>query len=188
MTAPRKPNRQSGPALGSPPADLSGFPSASLDRFQGAYRAFRTPKEPGWYSSSGEGRFDLKPPHGTLYVADDVGTAVRERLGEVAVRSQSVPRSVVEDMAVACLSFERRNCASLAYSGIVRWGVTRELETMVPYELPQTWANAFFTAGFEGIQWLGADLDFEGACAEAGIAIVDSPKRAKLDVIAPPVG
>jgi hypothetical protein len=86
------------------------------------------------------------------------------------------------------------------------------LETTVPYELSQIWANAFFAAGYDGIRYgarfspgganawalfghtgivstkrLQPDLGYESACELAGIAIVDSPSRSELEVIAPPV-
>ena len=33
------------------------------------------------------------------------------------------------------------------------FGVTRELESMVPYAVPQAWAHAFDTEGFEGVAY-----------------------------------
>ena len=213
MTAPSTPNRQSGPALRKPPADLSGFPTQVQNSKRGPiYRAFQIGREPVWFSANGAGRFDLTPPHGTMYVADDVSTAVRERLGEVAVTNQSVFRSVVEDMAVAQVGFGQHRCANLCDPASSRFGVTREFETMVPYELPQIWARAFFAAGYAGIRY-GArfspgpanawalfgdaggvatirptpDLDYVSACELAGLRIVDTPARSELTVIEPPI-
>jgi len=61
--------------------DAAGFPSAVLSARDKVWRSHRATLSPWWYSSDGSGRFDLEDSkHGTLYAADDLETAVRERL------------------------------------------------------------------------------------------------------------
>jgi len=66
------------------PGDLRGFPwSAPPKRL---VRVCRAGASTWWFSSGGEGRFDLAPPEGTCYLATDAYAAIREasRLGPVS--------------------------------------------------------------------------------------------------------
>lgn len=71
------------PALRPPPADLPDFPSC----LAGAgpwYRVTTSGRDPWWYSTrtgnADPGRFDLRAPHGTCYLADDPLAALLESL------------------------------------------------------------------------------------------------------------
>ncbi len=102
--------------------------------------------------------------------------------------------------------------ANLRVSAAADFGVTRELESMTPYDVPARWAAAFDAAGFDGI-WYGPRFSPGSASAVAlfgaagedphrdvdpqpvpagrvrGVpATVDPPRRRDLKVIEPPKG
>lgn len=66
------------------PGDLRGFPATSPP--SRLVRVCRAGSSTCWYSSDGSGRFDLRPPEGTCYLATDAYAAIREasRLGPVS--------------------------------------------------------------------------------------------------------
>jgi hypothetical protein len=102
-----------------------------------------------WYSSDGSGRFDLRRPEGTCYLATDAYAAIREasRLGPVSTDwvHARVLREVTPPDPDARLAATTRKAAG-------RYGVTTELVTLVPYDLPRRWATAFRAHGFDGIR------------------------------------
>jgi RES domain len=130
------------------PADLTGFPHAAPPRR--LVRVCRASRGTWWFSSDGSGRFDLVAPEGTCYLASDAYAAIREatRLGPVStqwVRDREL-REVAPPSAHARLAATTRLAAG-------RYGVTAELATVVPYELPRRWAAAFRAHGFDGIRY-----------------------------------
>jgi hypothetical protein len=46
-----------------------------------------------------------------------------------------------------------REVADAQHAGAAGFGVTRELESMVPYAVPQAWARALDEAGFGGVRY-----------------------------------
>jgi hypothetical protein len=81
-------------------------------------------------------------------------TAVRERLGPVLGAADSVPESALEDVVVSRLHLpEEREAADLQSRRAAGFGATRELESMVPYAVPQAWARAFDSAGLGGVRY-----------------------------------
>lgn len=127
----------------------------NLERFPGAappkrlVRVCRVDQQTWWFSSDGSGRFDLRRPEETCYFATDAYAAIREatRLGPVSTRwvaSRQV-RTVKPPDAGARLAATTRQDAG-------RFGVTTELATVLPYDLPRRWAAAFRAAGFDGIR------------------------------------
>jgi len=142
------------PAQGPPPASLTGFPAHCLTPDTTLFRAHKDSLSPWWFGSDAGGRFDLPSPRGTCYTALDAVTAVRERLGPVLGPGRSVPESVLEDVVVSRLHLPReREVADLQSRRAAAFGVTRELESMVPYAVPQAWARAFDTAGLAGVRY-----------------------------------
>lgn len=129
------------------PGDLTGFPSVSPPKR--LVRICRASQGTWWFSASGSGRFDLIAPHGTCYLATDAYSAIREatRLGPVS--SQWVQTRELREVAPpdpnARLAATTRQAAG-------RYGVTTELVTVVPYDLPRRWAAAFHTHGLGGIR------------------------------------
>jgi hypothetical protein len=129
------------------PGDLTGFPAVNPP--SRLVRVCRSDRSTWWFSADGSGRFDLTRPDGTCYLATDANAAIREatRLGPVSsdwVRSRQL-RQVEPPDADARLAATTRKAAG-------RYGVTAELATVVPYELPRRWAAAFRAHGFDGIR------------------------------------
>lgn len=194
---------------------LTGFPVYRLRSTTVVHRAHLAANSPWWFSSSG-GRFDLAEPRGTCYLATTALAAVRERLGPVLAARRTVPASTLDGVVVSAL----RCCAADAPSSVrladlraaaaADFGVTRELESMTPYDVPLAWAAAFDAAGVDGVRYgprfspgpasalaifghAGVDerrpVDPEPVPATAVPGVptsVDVPRRRDLAVIAPP--
>ena len=193
-------------AIGEPPEDLTDFPTLSLAGLW--FRAHTAGNGVWWFSSDGTGRFDLAEPHGTCYLGSSVGVAVRERLGR-RLASGPVPIAVADQMLVSRVRLRSR-AADLTTRAAERFGVTREISTITPYDLPQRWATALHAASHRGIRYwprfaLGADdlavAQFGGAGAgtrrgdpdpfsghdalrAAGIAVLGVPRS--VPTIQPP--
>lgn len=132
--------------LATPPASLVGFPGSSAPPI--AVRVCRRGRSPWWFSNDGSGRFDLLPPDGTCYLATDAFAAIRE-----ATRGGPVSGQWVADRDVCQVDIPRgATLAATTRAAAARFGVTKELVTVVPYELPQRWARAFRAHGFGGIR------------------------------------
>ena len=141
-------------ALGLPPESLTGFPAYPIGAETELFRAHGRSLGPWWFGNDGSGRFDLPTPRGTCYLALDPLSALRERLGPVLGGSQAVPESLLEESVVSRLRLpEARDVADVQDRGAAGFGVTRELESTVPYAVPQAWARAFDEAGFGGVRY-----------------------------------
>jgi hypothetical protein len=141
-------------AQGPPPKSLAGFPAYRLHISTDLFRAHTARLSPWWFGNDGTGRFDLPPPRGTCYTALDALSAVRERLGPVLGAEQSVPEALLTDAVVSRLRLPQdRDVADVQSGDCAAYGVTRELETMVPYAVPQAWARGLESAGFEGVRY-----------------------------------
>jgi hypothetical protein len=141
-------------AQGRPPGSLDGFPTRHLSDAVDLFRAHRSDRGPWWFGHDGGGRFDLVAPRGTCYVALDATSAVRERLGPVLGGSRELPATLLEDVVVSRLRLpEPRDVADVQSRRAGGFGVTRELESMVPYAVPQTWARAFDGAALGGVAY-----------------------------------
>lgn len=142
------------PAQGPPPASLTGFPTRAVTGLTDLFRAHDAQRSPWWFGNDGGGRFDLPSPRGTCYAALDAESALRERLGPVLGARAQLPESALADVVVSRLRLsESRDVADLQSRRAARFGVTRELESMVPYAVPQAWARALAAAGFGGVQY-----------------------------------
>ncbi len=129
------------------PGDLRGFPATTVpSRLE---RVCRAASSTWWYSSDGSGRFDLRRPEGTCYLATDTYAAIREasRLGPVSIDwvHDRELREVAPPDPNARLSATTRKAAG-------RYGVTTELVTLVPYDVSRRWATAFRGHDFDGIR------------------------------------
>ena len=129
------------------PGDLAGFPTVPPP--PRLVRVCRATQGTWWFSADGSGRFDLDPPEGTCYLATDAYAAVREatRLGPVStgwVRSREL-RQLAPPNPQARLAATTRKAAG-------RYGITTELVTVLPYDLPRRWSAAFRAHGFDGIR------------------------------------
>jgi hypothetical protein len=141
-------------AQGPPPASLVGFPAYRIGADTDLFRAHAGNLRPWWFGNDGGGRFDLVAPRGTCYLALDPLSALRERLGPVLGASQLVPASLLESVVVSRLRIVAGcELADIRDRRAATFGVTRELESMVPYAVPQAWARAFDTAGHGGVRY-----------------------------------
>jgi hypothetical protein len=137
-----------------PGRSLSGFPTRTVSPSQTLFRAHTATLGPWWFGSQGDGRFDLPAPRGTCYLADTALAALRERLGVVLGGSPVVPVSLLDAAVVSALHVPHvHHCADLQASAAGGYGVTRELESMVPYAVPQAWARAFDADGLGGVAY-----------------------------------
>ncbi|MFC6005939.1 RES family NAD+ phosphorylase [Angustibacter luteus] len=215
MTPGREQPGREEPAQQGPPGHLTAFPAHRLSPTSPLYRAHQRDRGPWWFASGG-GRFDLVEPRGTCYLATTASAALRERLGPVLARRATVPASTLDGVVVSTLrpgaasSSELLRLANLRSSRAAEFGVTRELESMTPYDVPRRWASAFDAAGWGGIRYgprfspggasaialfgpAGEDanrpVDPEPVAADGltrAPATVSLPQRAELTVIAPP--
>jgi hypothetical protein len=176
----------------------------------GLFRAHSIHRGAWWFGSDGSGRFDLPAPRGTCYLALDPESAVRERLGPVLGGRVELPESTLADVVVSSLTLPRDvSVADVQSRRAAAYGVTRELETMVPYTVPQAWARALAQARFDGVRYgprftpgQASALALFGEAGEAGwsqdptplpaqevvadLRLWSTPRRADLTVVKPP--
>lgn len=137
-----------------PGMPLAGFPTRLLRAGEQLYRAHTAAFGPWWFGGDGRGRFDLTAPRGTCYLAASALAALRERLGVVLGRRPVVPASLLTGAVVSTLAApDDRDLADLQTADATQFGVTRELETMVPYAVPQAWARGFDETGLGGVAY-----------------------------------
>ena len=139
-------------ALGPPPAPeaLARFPVWHVHGGTTLCRVTTSGFGPWWFSSDGAGRFDLVPPRGTCYLADDDLGALLEVLGPVRVVSSSwAKRFSVWQLALP----DQCRAADTTVRAARGFGVTAELATVTPYDMPQRWAAAFSAAGYQGVRY-----------------------------------
>lgn len=197
-------------ALGEPPANLRGFPTTTINGDW--FRAHHVANGPWWFAHDGEGRFDLPAPHGTCYLASHPAAAVRERLGETLVAAGTISGAQADHMVVSSLPVTT-TAADTTVQKAAQFGITRELSTVTPYDLPQRWAVALHTAGHGGLRYwprfspgpsyralglfddAGADparpsdpspINGRVAAKAANITVVDPPRT--VPVSTPPIG
>jgi hypothetical protein len=141
-------------ALGEPPDDLSAFPARTIRRTTRLYRAHTRGRGPWWFSSDGDGRFDLPAPDGTCYVADQPAAALRERLGPRVVRSGTVRRCELERTLVSQLALPApAYVANAAHADAYTHGCTTEISTVEDSGLTKRWAIAFRRDGWMGVRY-----------------------------------
>lgn len=97
------------------------------------------------------GRFDLRPPDGTCYTAeDDLGAFI-----EVFRDVPFVAESDVQAARASTLHVPRDVALADCTHGRARaFGVTAAIHSTEPYERTREWAGAFRSAGFGGIRYL----------------------------------
>ena len=148
----RPPAARQTPSIGPPPApdDLAGFPVWHVHAGTVLCRVTTSGLGPWWFSSNAQGRFDLVPPRGTCYLADDEVGALLEVLGPVHV----VSPAWAGRLSMWHLGLPRQcSAADTTVRGARGFGVTSELASVTPYALPQRWAAAFAAAGHQGVRY-----------------------------------
>lgn len=137
--------------LRRPPDQLSGFPRYRLRSSRPLYRIHRRDRGPWWFSNDASGRFDLHPPSGTCYLAEDpLGSFV-----EVFRDAPLVAEADVDKRAVSTLFVPQDAVlADCTASRALAFGVTAVIHSTEQYERTQKWAAAFAAWGFGGVRYL----------------------------------
>lgn len=152
--------------LAAPPDDLSEFPAFALDQPAPLYRIHRRTIDPWWFSRDGSARFDLSAVgRGTCYLAErEVGAFI-----EVFRSGTVIPEAEVEARMLATLEppwpIRPADCTVEAARA---FGVTGAIHTQPDYALTRAWADAFASAGFEGIFFR---LSHDPTQRELGVAL-----------------
>jgi hypothetical protein len=124
-----------------------------MDKAMALFRVTRAVHGPWWFSDSGEGRFDLKSPEGTCYTSVQAIAAVLEVIGP-NVREGVVSQEFIEQRVLYTLELrEPASLAMLANRAAAGFGLTHEIHTITPYDLPQAWARHLRKAGFDGLRY-----------------------------------
>jgi hypothetical protein len=137
--------------LGAPPDSLDGFPAWRLRPERVLFRVHRRTRNPWYFDSGPDGRFNLPAPRGTCYLAETAVGAFLETLGR---QGQLIPQPEVDERALSTLRVPREH--RLADCTVARargFGVTAGIHALEEYERTQTWARAFADAGFQGVRY-----------------------------------
>ena len=111
------------------------------------------------------GRFDLQPPYGTCYLAEDpLGSFVEVFRDTRIVAESDVDKRVLSTLHVS----EDCGLADCTESRALAFGVTAAIHSSESYARTQKWAAAFADAGFAGIRYL---VSHDPAQDLAGVAL-----------------
>ena len=155
--------------LGSPPADLDGFPTWQLTPDRPLFRIHRAHRTPWWFASGGHGRFDLSSPRGTCYLAEHPVGAFLEALQKAGIVIE--PEEIRERRISRLFVPTEMSLAGCTHSLARGYGLTGEVRTWSGEEgrrRTQEWAGAFARAGFAGIRYL---LRHDTSQRQGGIAL-----------------
>lgn len=109
---------------------------------------------PWWYSSlpQGNGRFDLPAPEGTCYLADDLDTALGEKL--LRRPKKLVPSQRLRELFHAFVTVTTApELADLMAKRAAGWGLNAEIHTCLDYAKPRAWAARLRAAGATGLRF-----------------------------------
>ncbi len=133
------------------PSELKSFPARTVDPEQELWRVVRKGRGPWWFACSGDGRFDLPPPHGTCYLAADELSALLEVIGPERTGGG------ISTRFFAARRFRRlrlprpRRLADLTSRRCAGFGITLEIHSVVPYDRTRAWAIELHRAGAQGL-------------------------------------
>lgn len=151
------------PSLGEP-GDLRGFPVWHVLRGATFHRVTAAGRGPWWFSSDGAGRFDLPPPRGTCYLADDPLVAVLEVLG-AAASAPVIDPALLEERSVWTLELpDQCDAADTTTRRARGLGITAELAATAAYGTTQRWAAAFAGVGLGGVRYRARHDPGGGRC------------------------
>lgn len=127
-----------------PGLDWATFPVSRPSTGTVLWRAARRGREPWWFCSCGDCRFDLDPPRGTCYAGTDELSGILESIGYewangspltlAFLRSRTLHSSVAADLL-------DRPLANLTSRKAVGFRITNELSDMTPYDIPRAFAR-----------------------------------------------
>ena len=138
--------------LREPPPSLKAFPRRIVNRADRFFRVSRRGRGAWWFGSD-HGRFDLPAPRGTCYLANQPLTALIETIPDGEGDAiDAIDRGHFAGRVLHRLHLPgRRSLAHLASRKAAAFGVTNELATTLPYDLPRRWALAFAGNGLGGV-------------------------------------
>lgn len=149
---------------------------------------------------------------GTLYAGTDIVTGVLEAIGAEFLGRPVSRSFLSERTVWALSYDRSLELADTCHARARGFGVTNELSSMVPYTVPQAWALAFAKAGWDGVSYRaryvtaphatavavfdeagshdwpatrvcdGGQPEVVETLGEVGVAVVDPPYLAQLDV------
>ena len=133
----------------SDPEELRGFPRCVVDSPEHVWRAHREGFGP-WYFSD-KGRFGLKYPNGTCYLAMDPMTAISETAvrGQRVLQESDLRQWVIRRMPVSV----RLDLADFMDRKAGGFGVTRDICSGDEYRTPSAWGRAFLAISYGGIRY-----------------------------------
>lgn len=155
------------------PGNLTGFPAVKPP--SRLVRVCRADRGTWWFSSDGSGRFDLSAPEGTCYLATDRYAAIREatRLGPVSAMWMHA-----RELRVVAPPDPHARLAATTRKAAGRYGITTELATVIPCDLPRRWAAAFRDDSFDGIRH---QLRHDQRARPSGVALFGAAGASTLD-------
>jgi hypothetical protein len=114
------------------------------------YRVCKRANGTWWPSNDGSGRFDLTstPGTGTCYFGTDPHAAMYE-----VFRSLPVDPTDIHLRSLRLVTFGRmRVIADTTQESARIFGITKEIATIVPYDICHRWAACLHKASYEGIR------------------------------------
>ena len=111
--------------------------------------------QPWWFSTRTDnpapGRFDLEEPDGTCYLAASAVAALVETLADPDAETPIRP-TIEELQALRVWSGDLEGPPEVADTTVLSLpGVTEELNSVTPYELPWAWVDEISNSGAEGL-------------------------------------
>lgn len=148
-------NRES-VSLQAPPSDdntLRAFPTKRLGAEERIFRVVNRSKGPWWFGNTGAGRFDLLAPEGTCYLArDDIG-ALLEVVAAGRTDGAILESDLTNRRLVKLRVPKAHSLSDLAHRRAAAFGITAEIGTIVPYDLPRSWAASLRSSGSDGLEY-----------------------------------
>jgi hypothetical protein len=100
----------------------------------------------------GSGRFDLPAPDGACYLADDLETALGEKL--LRRPKRLIPAQRLRELLHAVITVGRApRLADLTAERATGWGLNAEIHTSLDYARPRAWAARLRAAGAAGLRY-----------------------------------
>lgn len=119
-----------------------------------------------WFAScpDGGGRFDLQQPEGACYLADDLETALGEKL--LRRPKKVVPAERLRELTHSRITLVKPLViANLTSTRATAYGVNAEIHTTVDYAKPRAWAASLRRAGARGLRYAArSDPSLESRC------------------------
>ena len=136
-----------------PSLDWAMFPLSRLRAGTLLWRAARRGRNPWWFCTCGDCRFDLDPPRGTSYAGTDELSGILESIGYEWASGQPITLAFLR-MRTLHSSAELLTgpLANLASRKAVGFRITNELSDMTPYDTPRALARMLDTARKAGQQ------------------------------------